>query len=83
MGCACPCIVSNGGSLPELAGGAAPVFDCYDAEGMAGAIVRILRDAAYRDDLSKRGLLRSAEFSYATSARETLQLYRQVAGLRV
>jgi len=80
MGCGCPCIISNGGSLPEVAGGAAPVFDCHDTEGMADAIVRILRDSAYREKLRMLGLERSAEFSYVTSARETLRLYREVAG---
>jgi len=83
MGCGCPCIISNGGSLPELAGDAAPVFGCHDAEGMADAIVRVLRDSGYRDELRSRGLQRSAQFSYATSAMETLRLYREIAGFQV
>jgi glycosyltransferase involved in cell wall biosynthesis len=83
MGCGCPCIISNGGSLPEIAGNAAPVFDCRDAEGMADAIVRVLQDAAYREELSRRGLRRSAEFSYEVLARETLRLYREIAGSEV
>jgi glycosyltransferase involved in cell wall biosynthesis len=83
MACGCPCIISNGGSLPELAGHATPIFDCHDAPGMADEIVRILGASAYHDELRRRGLQRSAEFSYATLAAETLQLYREVAGLRV
>jgi glycosyltransferase involved in cell wall biosynthesis len=83
MGCGCPCIISNGGSLPEVAGDAAPVFDCHDAQGIGDAIVRILQDSAYRDELRRRGLRRSAEFSYVTSARETLRLYREVAGSQI
>jgi glycosyltransferase involved in cell wall biosynthesis len=80
MGCGCPCIISNGGALPEVAGDAAPVFDVCDTKGMADAITRILGDPSYREELRVRGLQRSAGFSYAAAARETLRVYREVAG---
>jgi glycosyltransferase involved in cell wall biosynthesis len=79
MGCGCPAIVSTGGSLPEVAGSAAAVFACDDAEGMADEVARLLADRDYRERRRAEGIARAAEFSYTKSARETLQLYREVA----
>jgi glycosyltransferase involved in cell wall biosynthesis len=79
MACGCPCVTSTGGSLAEVAGNAAPIFGPDDAEGMAGAIAMLLKDSDYRSDLSSRGVRRAAEFSYTRAARETLEVYRDVA----
>jgi len=83
MACGCPCIVSTGGSLPEIAGGAAPAFACDDVEGMANAVVRLVSDQDYRSDFRERGLRRAAEFSYDAAASQTLSLYRQSASRAV
>jgi len=82
MGCGCPCVVSTGGSLPEIAGKAAPTFDCHDATGMADALIQLLRDPLYREQQREVSLARAAQFSYMISARETLQVYRELAGFR-
>lgn len=79
MACGCPCIVSRGGSLPEVAGDAAPSYECNDVEGMAGAIVQVLNNDEYRQQLRESGLRRAMEFSYATTAEETLRVYRELA----
>jgi glycosyltransferase involved in cell wall biosynthesis len=77
MGCGCPVIASTGGSLPEVAGDAAPVFACDDAQGIANEVVKLLTDREHREQRRVRGLQRSEEFSYINCARETLQLYRE------
>jgi len=79
MGCGCPTIASTGGSLPEIAGDAAPVFDCEDVRGIANEVIRLFADAEYREQRRVRGLQRADEFSYTKCARETLQLYRETA----
>jgi glycosyltransferase involved in cell wall biosynthesis len=80
MGCGCPAIISTGGSLPEIAGDATPIFGCDDTRGIANEVVRLLTDTEYSDQLRARGFKRSREFSYTKCARETLQLYREAAG---
>jgi glycosyltransferase involved in cell wall biosynthesis len=82
MGCGCPTIVSTGGSLPEIAGNAAAVVACEDVQGMAREILRLLQDRDYRNVRSMRGIERAAQFSYHQAARETLQLYREVAQVK-
>lgn len=72
MACGTPVICSNAGSLPEVAGDAALQFAATDVEGLASALVRLLRDPALRQDLSARGHQRMALFSWKRSAREVL-----------
>lgn len=79
MGCGCPCIISTGGSLPEMAGNAAATFDCDDAQGMARGLVRLLADQAHRDRQRALSLERVTQFSSVILGRETLKLYRQLA----
>ncbi|MGA2847830.1 MAG: glycosyltransferase family 1 protein [Terracidiphilus sp.] len=79
MACGCPCIVSKGGSLPEVAGHAAPSYECDDVGGMADAILRVLAHREYSQQLRESGLRRAAEFSYSIMAKETLHVYRELA----
>ena len=82
MSCGAPVVISNRGSLPEIAGDAAlTVNDPDDAEALAVAVERVLHDAALRDQLRRRGLQRAAEFSWERCARETLAEYDAVVAL--
>jgi glycosyltransferase involved in cell wall biosynthesis len=72
-----PGACSDRASLPEVAGGAAVLFDPADPAAVLGAIERLLADAALRDDLVARGRLRAEEFSWARSAAETAGVYRR------
>ena len=78
MACGVPSVVSNRGSLPEVAGGAAVEVDPDRPEEIAAAISRILTDAALRADLSRRGRERAATFSWPRTARATLDVYDRV-----
>lgn len=78
MACGTPAIISDRGSLPEVAGGAALVVDPDDAQELADAIERVLSDAVLRAELRARGLQRVAEFSWERCARETLAAYECV-----
>lgn len=75
MACGCPVITSSGGALAEVAGNGAQVFDPRDAEGMAGAVIRLLNDPEQREQCRLSGLARAAEFSWERAARETLAVY--------
>lgn len=78
MACGAPVITSNLSSLPEVAGDAAILVDPTSMEAMAGAMVRLMGDAALREELKARGLRRASQFSWEASAAKTLEVYRQV-----
>jgi glycosyltransferase involved in cell wall biosynthesis len=73
-----PCVVSTASSLPEVAGDAALGIDPTDQDSLADALARILTDRALADDLSRRGRDRAASFSWDRTARDTLDVYREV-----
>jgi glycosyltransferase involved in cell wall biosynthesis len=62
-------------TLPEIAGGAALLFDPYSEEGIAEAAWRLLEERETRQELRQRGLERARGFSWEKTARETLQVY--------
>ena len=76
MACGTPVICSNTGSLPEVVGDAALTFDPSKVDDIAGALRRVLTDAAVRADLALRGPARAARFSWRTTAELTLEAYR-------
>src|SRR5262249_35570767 len=76
MGCGVPVITSNTSALPEVAGDAALLVDPGDVEGMAAAMASILDSASLRERLRQQGFVRAQSFSWETTARKTLDLYR-------
>jgi glycosyltransferase involved in cell wall biosynthesis len=78
MSCGCPVVTSNGGSLAEVAGDGAQVFDPMDARGMAGAVAALLQKPDERERWRRRGLVRASNFSWRTTAEQTLAVYRKV-----
>jgi len=79
MACGTPVLTSDGSSLSEVAGGAALLVDPLREDALAGALVRLAQDAHLRADLRARGVARAAEFSWERTARETIEVYREVA----
>ncbi|MDQ3009395.1 MAG: glycosyltransferase family 4 protein [Acidobacteriota bacterium] len=67
-------------ALPEMAGDAAIYFDPYKVGEMAGAMERLVWDEALRDELSRKAIEQAAKFTWAETARQTLQVFEQVAG---
>jgi glycosyltransferase involved in cell wall biosynthesis len=81
MACGTPVIASNTSSLPEVLGDAAILVTPTDIPALTSAMERVLTDRVLSDELSERGLVRSQQFSWDKTARETLAVYEQVAGL--
>ncbi|MDH7486509.1 MAG: glycosyltransferase family 1 protein [Anaerolineae bacterium] len=75
MSCGVPVACSNTSSLPEIVGQAALTFDPADVEDMAAALSRLLSDAGLRAELRQRGLEWAQRFSWAETARRTLEVY--------
>jgi len=82
MGRGLPVACADATSLPELAGGAALLFDPHSTQAIAAAVSRLLDDAALRADLAARGRERAAAFSWQRTARETLAVYDHALRMR-
>jgi len=59
-----PVLCADASSLPEVVGDAALLLHPDDVEGWADALVRISHDADLRADLSARGRVRAAHFTW-------------------
>ncbi|MBE17600.1 MAG: hypothetical protein CMH79_02450 [Nitrospinae bacterium] len=70
-----PPIVSDAGSLPEVVGDAGMIFPVSDIQVLENQMLRILEDAKFREELSKKCLERAASFSILESASQTLSAY--------
>ncbi len=76
MACGCPVVTSNVTAMPETAGGAAVLCDPTDHRSIAAALLEALGPRSA--ELRQLGLRRAAEFSWATTATRTLEVYREV-----
>ena len=76
MACGCPVAASNAGSLPEVVGDAAVLFDPADPRSIADGIAEALDRA---DELASRGLQRAATFTWDATARAHDRVYEAVA----
>ena len=72
MACGCPVAVADSAAMPEVCGPAALYFDPSSTDAIAGAIQRLLDDAALRDRLRQAGTARAAGFQWADSAQALL-----------
>ncbi|HEX5473364.1 MAG TPA: glycosyltransferase family 1 protein [Vicinamibacterales bacterium] len=81
MACGLPVVTARTSSLGELAEGAAEAVDPLDTDALAAAILRLAADGERRRHLRELGLARAHMFSWQRAARQTRDLYRQVAGL--
>lgn len=70
-----PIVTSNTTSLPEVAGDAAVTVDPTDTEALAEAIRRVVLDRTLHETLIQKGLARARQFTWDTTAKNTLELY--------
>jgi glycosyltransferase involved in cell wall biosynthesis len=80
MACGCPVITSSSSSLPEVVGDAGLLVDPTKVDDIASAIVLVTGDPLTRATLVSRGFERVKQFSAATAAQQTLDIYQRVAG---
>ena len=79
MAAGAPVIASNRSAVAEVAGDAAWLVDPEDTEELSGALVELAQDPARREALSRRGLQRAAQFTWARAVEKTWQVYRELA----
>lgn len=80
MACGTPVVSSNAASLPEVVGDAGLLVDPNSPEALAKAIASVLDDPVLAAELRQNGLQRAGQFTWEQTARDTLSIYRQVAG---
>lgn len=78
MSCGVPVITTNASSLPEVAGDAAVTVAPNDAAGLSNALRNVLGNAALRDELRGKGLVRASRFSWTDTAVETTHVYQSL-----
>jgi glycosyltransferase involved in cell wall biosynthesis len=67
------CITSDRSSLPEIGGDGAVYVDPTSTEAISGALERLLRSPAEREDLSERARAQALRFSWDRTAAELLE----------
>jgi glycosyltransferase involved in cell wall biosynthesis len=73
-----PAIVSKVTSLPEIAGEAAYFVNPIDTKEIAEAIMKFTTDENLRNDYKMKGLEQVKKFNWEKTARETLEVYKNL-----
>jgi glycosyltransferase involved in cell wall biosynthesis len=79
MAAGTPVVASNVSSLPEVLGDAALLVNPENVFEIAHAIQDALLDEDLRADLIAKGKLQAARYSWDRTARDVLEVYREVA----
>lgn len=74
----CPIVMSNRSSLPEVGGEAARYFDPYDQQSITTAIIQVAEDSSVRRELIEKGRERLKEFTFASCAAKTIEVYSSI-----
>ncbi len=80
--CGAPLITSNVSSCPEVAGKGALIVDPLDVDKLAEAMLAIVTDSKFRKKLIENGLENIKRFSWEKAAKEHLDLFRKIAGVK-
>lgn len=73
-----PVITGNILSMPEVAGNAACLVDPFDVESIRTNVLRVIQDAAYREQLVQNGFKNVERFKPETVAMQYVALYREL-----
>ncbi len=76
MQCGTAVITSNRSSLPEVVGDAGIMLDPFDEDGACQAVLDLYRNAVLREQMSRRSIERSRQFSWDRCVRETIAGYQ-------
>jgi len=74
-----PTLAANTSSLPELAGDASVLVDPLDVDAIAQGMARLADDEALRADLSARGRLQAARFTWERAAAQAWEALAALA----
>ena len=75
MSCKAAVITSNISSIPEVTGDSAVLINPYNQKELESAIIRVLNNDKFRNDLKEKGYIQSQKFSWRNTAQKTLEAY--------
>ena len=78
MSCGCPVVTTAISSCGEIAKDAAVFADPLMAQSIAEGIKKMIESKEFKEDLRRKALLRSQDFSFQKTAQETLKIYKEV-----
>ena len=78
MSCGVPVIASDSSSLSEIVGDAGLLVNPLDHQELSRALFLIISDQELRKRYIARGISRAEKFSWETTARQTLDLYKNL-----
>lgn len=78
MACGTPVVTSNVASLPEIIGEAGVLIPPGDQQALSQALQDVLSDPGLQTHLAIKGPQQASQFTWERTARQTLQVYRQV-----
>ena len=76
MAAGVPVVTSARSALPEVVGDAAFLVDPLSSECLAEALERLTQDEELRGDLTRRGHIRAAGFTWEMAVAETWEIYK-------
>lgn len=79
MACGTPLVAHSAGAIPEVVGDAAVILAELDEAAFADALADLYSSRQRQRELGQLGVRRSKRYSGETTARQTLELYREVA----
>lgn len=77
-----PLVCSDRSSLPEVASGAALMFNPEDTAALAACIARIMDEPGLRETLREKGFENVQRFSWQRTAQSTLNAFQQILSTR-
>jgi glycosyltransferase involved in cell wall biosynthesis len=83
MAAGCPTLAARATSLPEVLGEGGETFTLESCDELAGLLRRVNFDDGFRHELRRRARIRSADFSWASTASRTIGVYESTLAQRV
>lgn len=78
MACGCPVVASQSGSLPEICGDAALLFNPRNIQSISARLEEVIVNEAKQKFLQKKGFEWVKNFSWEKTAAQTIEVYRKV-----
>lgn len=82
MAAGCPVVATAAGAVPEVAGDGASLVAPGQPEALARALEQVVSDNQMARGLAERGAARARKFSWESTARTTLNVYREALAER-